>query len=169
LASRRSCHGEGNWYLQEGDHHYRFSVTSHAAGWRTYRPASYNGPDRHRRPAARPGADRPKRGAFVLFRSQRRLVDDEEGGRPTTPSSALTTSKGRTRKRRSSSSPCEDGLGRTSSRGRAAIVARKPSSRSAPRGRDGQARPGLEQALGPADRGGFSAPPVRIQRVPERP
>jgi len=34
LASRRSCHGEGNWYLQEGDHHYRFSLTSHAAGWR---------------------------------------------------------------------------------------------------------------------------------------
>ncbi len=34
LASRRSCHGEGNWYLQEGDHHYRFSVTSHAPGWR---------------------------------------------------------------------------------------------------------------------------------------
>jgi len=34
LASRRSCHGEGNWYLQEGDHHYRFSLTSHAPGWR---------------------------------------------------------------------------------------------------------------------------------------
>jgi len=34
LASRRSCHGEGNWYLQEGDHQYRFSLTSHAAGWR---------------------------------------------------------------------------------------------------------------------------------------
>jgi alpha-mannosidase len=33
LASRRSCHGEGNWYLQEGDHHYRFSLTSHAPGW----------------------------------------------------------------------------------------------------------------------------------------
>ncbi len=33
LASRRSCHGEGNWYLQEGDHHYRFSMTSHAPGW----------------------------------------------------------------------------------------------------------------------------------------
>jgi alpha-mannosidase len=33
LASRRSCHGEGNWYLQEGDHHYRFSVTSHSPGW----------------------------------------------------------------------------------------------------------------------------------------
>ncbi len=34
LASRRSCHSEGNWYLQEGDHDYRFSLTSHAAGWR---------------------------------------------------------------------------------------------------------------------------------------
>ncbi len=34
LASRRSCHGEGNWYLQEGDHHYRFSLTSHEGGWR---------------------------------------------------------------------------------------------------------------------------------------
>ena len=34
LASRRSCHGQGNWYLQEGDHHYRFSVVSHASGWR---------------------------------------------------------------------------------------------------------------------------------------
>ncbi len=34
LASRRSCHGEGNWYLQEGDHHYRFSLTSHRGGWR---------------------------------------------------------------------------------------------------------------------------------------
>jgi alpha-mannosidase len=33
LASRRSCHGEGNWYLQEGDHHYRFSIYSHAGGW----------------------------------------------------------------------------------------------------------------------------------------
>jgi len=34
LASRRSCHGEGNWYLQEGDHHYRFSLFSHPAGWK---------------------------------------------------------------------------------------------------------------------------------------
>jgi alpha-mannosidase len=34
LASRRSCHGEGNWYLQEGNHHYRFSLTSHRAGWK---------------------------------------------------------------------------------------------------------------------------------------
>jgi alpha-mannosidase len=34
LASRKSCHWEGNWYLQEGDHKYRFSFTSHTAGWR---------------------------------------------------------------------------------------------------------------------------------------
>jgi alpha-mannosidase len=33
LASRRSCHGLGNWYLQEGDHHYRFSLFSHKPGW----------------------------------------------------------------------------------------------------------------------------------------
>jgi alpha-mannosidase len=33
LASRRSCHGEGNWYLQEGDHAYRFSIFSHEPGW----------------------------------------------------------------------------------------------------------------------------------------
>jgi alpha-mannosidase len=38
LASRRSCHGEGNWYLQEGDHTFRFSLLSHAPGWqRGYR------------------------------------------------------------------------------------------------------------------------------------
>lgn len=28
LASRRSCHGEGNWYLQEGDHSFHFSLFS---------------------------------------------------------------------------------------------------------------------------------------------
>jgi len=33
LASRRSCHGEGPWYLQHGDHFFRFSLTSHALGW----------------------------------------------------------------------------------------------------------------------------------------
>jgi alpha-mannosidase len=39
LASRRSCHREGNWYLQEGSHHYRFSITSHAPSWANgYRP-----------------------------------------------------------------------------------------------------------------------------------
>lgn len=34
LASRRSCHGQGNWYLQEGNHHYSFSITSHPSDWR---------------------------------------------------------------------------------------------------------------------------------------
>lgn len=34
LASRKSCNGEGVWYPQAGDHHYRFALTSHAGGWR---------------------------------------------------------------------------------------------------------------------------------------
>lgn len=34
LASRRSCHGEGNWYLQAGDHYYDFSILSHQPGWK---------------------------------------------------------------------------------------------------------------------------------------
>jgi len=33
LASRRSCHGLGNWYLQKGDHHFHFSIFSHDPGW----------------------------------------------------------------------------------------------------------------------------------------
>ncbi|HCC70618.1 MAG TPA: alpha-mannosidase [Bacteroidales bacterium] len=33
LASRRSCHWQGNQYLQTGDHHYHFSFTSHKPGW----------------------------------------------------------------------------------------------------------------------------------------
>lgn len=33
LASRHSCHWEGNPYLQAGDHHFSFSVTSHKPGW----------------------------------------------------------------------------------------------------------------------------------------
>ncbi len=33
LASRRSCHWEGNEYLQTGDHHFLFSITSHKPGW----------------------------------------------------------------------------------------------------------------------------------------
>lgn len=33
LASRRSCHWEGNEYLQTGDHHFKFSITSHQPGW----------------------------------------------------------------------------------------------------------------------------------------
>jgi len=40
LASRKSCHGNGNWYLQEGDHYYRFSLFSHKPGWKNgYRDA----------------------------------------------------------------------------------------------------------------------------------
>lgn len=33
FASRRSCHGEGNEYLQHGDHSAHFSLTSHQTGW----------------------------------------------------------------------------------------------------------------------------------------
>ena len=41
LASRKSCHGEGNWYLQAGDHSYRFSLFTHEPGWRNgYRSGS---------------------------------------------------------------------------------------------------------------------------------
>ena len=34
LASRKSCHGEGNWYLQAGDHDFKFSLTSQPGDWR---------------------------------------------------------------------------------------------------------------------------------------
>jgi alpha-mannosidase len=34
LASRVSCHQEGNWYLQPGNHHYKFSLYSHKGDWR---------------------------------------------------------------------------------------------------------------------------------------
>jgi len=33
LASRRSCHGQGNRYLQPGDHYYHFSILAHRPGW----------------------------------------------------------------------------------------------------------------------------------------
>jgi alpha-mannosidase len=33
IASRHSCHWEGNPYLQAGDHHFNFAVTSHQPGW----------------------------------------------------------------------------------------------------------------------------------------
>jgi alpha-mannosidase len=35
LASRKSCHGLGNWYLQKGDHRYHFALTSFAGDWRS--------------------------------------------------------------------------------------------------------------------------------------
>jgi len=33
LASRRSCHWEGNDYLQTGNHYFSFSLSSHSPGW----------------------------------------------------------------------------------------------------------------------------------------
>jgi len=33
LASRKSCHNEGNEYFQTGDHYYSFSLTTHKPGW----------------------------------------------------------------------------------------------------------------------------------------
>jgi alpha-mannosidase len=33
LASRKSCHSEGNYYLQPGDHNYTFSIYSHKGSW----------------------------------------------------------------------------------------------------------------------------------------
>ena len=37
LATRKSCNREGVWYPQAGDHHYRFSITSHEGGWQNGR------------------------------------------------------------------------------------------------------------------------------------
>lgn len=34
LSSHKSCHGEGNWYLQAGAHSFRFSITTHTPGWK---------------------------------------------------------------------------------------------------------------------------------------
>ncbi|NEW83418.1 MAG: alpha-mannosidase [Mariniphaga sp.] len=34
FASRKSCHGEGNEYLQLGDHHFSFSLFVHEPGWK---------------------------------------------------------------------------------------------------------------------------------------
>ena len=33
IASRKSCHWEGNEYLQTGNHYFKFSITSHKPGW----------------------------------------------------------------------------------------------------------------------------------------
>ena len=35
LASRRSCHGEGNFYLQPGNHSYSFTLTSGTGDWKS--------------------------------------------------------------------------------------------------------------------------------------
>ncbi|GHV61585.1 hypothetical protein FACS1894195_2340 [Bacteroidia bacterium] len=34
LASRKSCHGNGNYYLQSGDHTYSFSLYTHSGNWK---------------------------------------------------------------------------------------------------------------------------------------
>jgi alpha-mannosidase len=34
LASRKSCHGEGNYYLQPGNHYYSFSLFTHDGNWK---------------------------------------------------------------------------------------------------------------------------------------
>jgi len=46
LASRKSCHHNGNWYLQPGDHHFKFSMTSHEKGWKNgfTKAKSFNNP-----------------------------------------------------------------------------------------------------------------------------
>jgi alpha-mannosidase len=87
LASRRSCHAEGNWYLQEGDHHYRFSVVSHPPGWRNgYRSAiQVNGPlFTILEPAREAGAALPESKSFfsvsapnVLISTIKKCEDDE--------------------------------------------------------------------------------------------
>ncbi|TDW95898.1 sugar porter (SP) family MFS transporter [Dinghuibacter silviterrae] len=35
LASRKSCHWQGNYYLQPGNHHFEFTLTSSAGDWKT--------------------------------------------------------------------------------------------------------------------------------------
>jgi alpha-mannosidase len=39
FATRRSCNGssDSNWYLQRGNHYFRFSLTSHQPGWQNGR------------------------------------------------------------------------------------------------------------------------------------
>src|SRR5690348_9853625 len=34
LSSHKSCHGEGNWYLQKGAHTFKFAITTHQPGWK---------------------------------------------------------------------------------------------------------------------------------------
>jgi alpha-mannosidase len=73
LASRRSCHGEGNWYLQEGDHHYLFSLTSHAPGWKNgYKAgiAAGNPLIVIAGPAPGPAAELPESKSFLPFLGQ---------------------------------------------------------------------------------------------------
>ena len=103
LTSRKSCHGRGNWYLQPGDHDFRFSILSHEPGWKNgYRfgkqsnnplravvapaqehvavPAFLNGEGVHD-DLARP-VDPPMMGSFTSLRKMQRGGSD---GRPRSP------------------------------------------------------------------------------------
>ena len=68
LASRRSCHPWGNWYLQPGSHDFHFSISSHQPGWKNgYRfGIQANNPLRTVvAPARLPGAALPEEKSFL--------------------------------------------------------------------------------------------------------
>ncbi len=70
LASRRSCHGQGNWYLQEGDHRFIFSLTSHEPGWRNGYKEGIGAAHELRGVVlsqAGPGASLPEKESFFAF------------------------------------------------------------------------------------------------------
>lgn len=33
ISSHKSCHGQGNWYLQKGAHSFKFAIATHKPGW----------------------------------------------------------------------------------------------------------------------------------------
>lgn len=68
LASRRSCHSKGNWYLQAGEHHFNFSIFAHAPDWRAGRKPATAVNHQLRAVAGvrpRPGADLPPTRSFA--------------------------------------------------------------------------------------------------------
>ncbi len=88
LASRRSCHGEGNDYHQTGHHHYSFSITSHEPGWEN--GAAFGRQSNERLfpvfdPQTIRGADLPETGSFLTTDHENIVVtamkkaEDREG------------------------------------------------------------------------------------------
>ncbi len=69
LASRQSCHGEGPLYAQPGDHHFHFSMTSHAPGWRNGDRfgKEANTPLHAVRTTRKANADLPERHSFLTL------------------------------------------------------------------------------------------------------